>query len=163
MIDNFSTAQELTSPNPFALVSTRTPEGTTNLMALSWWTYASNHPPTIAVCISKKGYTNELIRDNREFGLNIVDKSMKEAAFLCGTCSGRSENKPERFGIALIEPKEIATKLVEAHKVALECCLISTIDTADHSFFIAEVVACHINPAKKHLYAMDGYRALDTV
>jgi flavin reductase (DIM6/NTAB) family NADH-FMN oxidoreductase RutF len=163
VIENFSFAQELTSPNPFALVSTRKPDDTTNLMALSWWTYASNHPPTIAVCISKKGYSNELIITNQEFCLNIVDVSLRESAFLCGTCSGRSENKPEKFDIALVDPLEIQTRLVKEHKVAFECRLVGTTDTADHSIFVAEVVACHLDPEKTQLYALDGYRSLGTV
>lgn len=163
MVENFSYVQELTSPNPFALVSTRKPDDTTNLMALSWWTYASNHPPTIAVCISKKGYSHELIMNNQEFCLNIVDESLRESAFLCGTLSGRIENKPVKFGIELMDSLEIQTRLVKEHKVAFECRLVDTADTADHSIFIAEVVALHVNPNKKQLYALDGYRSLGTV
>lgn len=163
MIDNIGYIQKLTSPNPFALISTKKADGTTNLMALSWWTYVSNHPATIAVCISRKGYSNQLIRENKEFGLNIVDESIKESSFLCGTCSGRDENKPEKFNIALVEPTEISTKLVEAHKVAMECQLLNIFDVFDHSIFVAEVVACQCNPNVKHLYTVDGYRDLDTV
>ena len=163
MIENISYAQKLTSPNPFALVSTKKPDGSTNLMALSWWTYASNHPATIAIFISKKGYSHDLILENKEFGLNIVDESLKEAAFLCGTCSGRNVNKPEQFKIALIEPVEIRTKLVEAHKVAFECKLVGSAEAADHKIFIGEVMAFHNNPERKHLYAIDGYSRLDTV
>ena len=48
-------AQKLTSPNPFALLSVRKNDGTTNVMAVSWWNYASNHPATVTVCLSSKG------------------------------------------------------------------------------------------------------------
>jgi len=123
----------------------------------------SNHPATAAVCISKKGYTGVLIQKNQEFGLNIVDESLKKSAFLCGTCSGRTENKPEKFGIELIDPKVISTKLVKAHKVALECRLMNAVDASDHIIYVAEVTAAHCNPAEKHLYAVNGYAALDTV
>ena len=163
MAVNIKEVQKLTSPNPFALVSTRKDDGTTNLMALSWWTYVSNRPATIAVCLSKKGFSGELIRTNREFGLSIVDESLKEAAFLCGTCSGRTENKPEKFGIELMESSEIGTRLVKAHKAALECRLTDTVDAADHTIYIAEVVAAHCDAEKKQLFAMKGYSALDTV
>ena len=163
MAVNIGTVQKLTSPNQFALVSSRKPDGTTNLMALSWWTYVSNHPATIAVCLSKKGYTGELIRENREFGLSVVDESLKEAAFACGTCSGRTENKPEKLGIALMEPAVIATRLVKAHKVALECALTDIVEVADHCIYIAEVVEAHCDPDKKQLYAVNGYAGLDTV
>jgi len=66
-------------------VSTKKPNGKTNLMALSWWTFVSNNPATIAVSINKKAFSHELIYMNKEFGLNIVDESLKISAFLCGT------------------------------------------------------------------------------
>ena len=163
MAVNLRDVQKLTSPNPFALVSSRKGDGTTNLMALSWWTYVSNHPATVAACLSKKGYTGVLIQKNQEFGLNIVDESLKQSAFLCGTCSGCTENKPEKFGIELIDPEEISTKLVKAHRAAMECRLINAVDASDHIIYIAEVVAVHCNSDKKHLYAVNGYGALDTV
>ena len=163
MTVNIGAVQKLTSPNPFALVSARKPDGTTNLMALSWWTYVSNHPATVAVCLSKKGYTGELIRQNREFGLNIVDESLKEAAFACGTCSGRTENKTEKFNIALFDANVIATQLVKAHRVAMECKLTQVVEVADHCMYIAEVVEIHSDPEKKQLFAMNGYARLSTL
>jgi flavin reductase (DIM6/NTAB) family NADH-FMN oxidoreductase RutF len=163
MAINIEQIQKLTSPNPFALVSTRKQDGTTNLMALSWWTYVSNRPPTVAVCLSSKGFSGELIRANGEFGLNIVNETLKEAAFLCGTCSGRTENKPEKFSIALTEPLVIGTKLVEAHKVALECRLVKAVQVSDHVMYIAEVVEGHSVPGRRQLYAINGYGVLDTI
>jgi len=64
-------AQKLTSPNPFALLSVRKNDGTTNVMAVSWWNYASNHPATVTVCLSSKGYSGQCIRESGAFGLNI--------------------------------------------------------------------------------------------
>lgn len=163
MTVNLGDIQKLTSPNPFTLVSTTKEDGTSNLMALSWWTYVSNKPAMVAVCLSKKGFSGELIKNTKEFGLNIVDESLKESAFMCGTCSGRSEDKADKFGIELMDADEISTKLVKAHKAALECRLVDTADASDHVIYIAEVVAAHTNPEAKHLYAVNGYRTLDTI
>ncbi len=157
---NIGMVQKLTSPNPFALVSSRKPDGTANLMALSWWTYGSNRPATVAICLSKKGYTGELIRENREFGLNIVDESLKEAAFACGTCSGRTVNKPEKFGIELMNGGSITTQMVKEHRVALECRLTDIVEVSDHCMYIAEVVLAHCDAEKKPLFALNGYAAL---
>ncbi|HML69310.1 MAG TPA: flavin reductase family protein [Clostridia bacterium] len=158
-----SQIQQCTSPNPFALVSTLREDGTTNLMALSWWTYASNHPATVAVFISKKSYSGERIRETKEFVLNIVDESLQEAAFRCGTCSGRTENKAEKFGVELIDSLSMQTKLVKAHKVALECKVVNTIEVSDHILYLAEVVEAHCAPERKQLFCLNGYRELGTV
>lgn len=157
------TAQKLTSPNPFALLATRKPGDKTNLMAVSWWTYASNHPPMVAVCLSKKGYSGELIQIEKEFSLNVVDESLKEAAFKCGTCSGREVDKPEQFGIALKEAKVINTKLVAASRVSLECRLVNSMEAADHMMYLAEVVSLSCDENMKAVYAWDGYKRLDSI
>ena len=82
-------AQKLTSPNPFALLTVRKPDGNDNVMAVSWWTYTSNHPASLAICLSKKGYSGQCIQAEGRFAVNIVAEALHEAAFYCGTCSGR--------------------------------------------------------------------------
>ena len=77
-------AQRLTAPCPFALLSTLRPDGGTNLMAVSWWSYLSNRPPMLGVCLSKKGLSGELIHASGEFALSIVDASLRDAALRCG-------------------------------------------------------------------------------
>ena len=163
MLVDIGIIQRMTAPSPFALVSTTKEDGGTNLMALSWWCYASNHPPAVVVCLSKKGYSGELILRNREFGLNLVDASIAQAAMKCGRCSGRNVDKPSAFSIELLEPEVIATKLVKAHSAALECRLIETADAADHTVYIAEIVGVHVFEHARPLFAFDGYTRLDTV
>lgn len=75
-------AQRLTAPSPFALLSSLKEDGSTNLMAVSWWTFLSNRPPMIGVCLGKKGASGKLIQSTGEFALNIVGEELKEAALL---------------------------------------------------------------------------------
>lgn len=71
------TAQKLTSPNPFALLTAGRPDGGVNVMAVSWWTYASNHPPVLAVCLSKKGYSGGCIQREGTFTLSVVGEALR--------------------------------------------------------------------------------------
>ena len=139
-------AQRLTAPCPFALLSTLRPDGGTNLMAVSWWSYLSNRPPMLGACLSKKGLSGELIRQNGEFALSIVDASLKDAALRCGTCSGRTVDKAADFGIALTDAAAIAPQVVR---------------DSDHVLYIAEIVAIRGDAEKKALFAFDGYGRLD--
>lgn len=160
---NIGYIQKMTSPAPFALLSSLKENGETNLMAVSWWTYASNNPPLIAVCLSNKGASGSLIKAAGEFGLCTVDTSLGAAAFKCGTSHGDTVNKAFAYQIELTEACVIRPKLVRAHKTALECRLISTAAASDHTIYIAEVVAAHVNENATALYAFDGYTRLDTI
>ena len=156
-------AQRLTTPAPFGLVSTKKEDGSTNLMAVSWWTCLSNHPPMLGVCLSKKGLSGSLIEKNGEFALNIVGDQLKEAALNCGRISGRMANKPEQFGIALEDAELLDTKIVSHSRVVFECKLVSCCDASDHVLYMAEIVAAHGDAELKQLFAFDGYGRLDTV
>lgn len=154
--------QKETSPNPFCLITSRKENGKTNIMALSWWTYVSNKPAIVAVCLSNRGYSGELIRRSGEFGLCLPDESLMQASMKCGRCSGRECDKPEEFGIGLSDARTISAKLVTKSHIALECKVIKIVEVNDHDMFLAEVVEAHIHPEYRHLYAFNGYRELRT-
>ena len=156
-------AQRLTAPCPFALLSALRPDGGTNLMAVSWWSYLSNRPPMLGACLSKKGLSGELIRQSGEFALSVVDESLRESALRCGTCSGRRVDKAAEFGIALTDAEKIAPQVVRDSRVVFECRLADTKEVSDHVLYIAEIVAIRGDADRKALFAFDGYGRLDTV
>ncbi len=156
-------AQRLSAPSPFALISTLKEDGSTNLMAASWWTFLSNKPPIVGVCLGKKGVSGKLIEKCGEFALNIVGEELKASALRCGSCSGRDINKAAEFNIPLEAASEISPRIVSGSRVVLECRLIDTHDVSDHVFYIAEIVACCGDSNVRQLFAWDGYSRLDTV
>lgn len=156
-------AQKLASPAPFALLSVKREDGKTNLMALSWWSFLSNHPPLLGVCLSKKGLSGSLIEKNGEFALSLVGPALKDSAFRCGCCSGRVVDKAEDFGIPLEDAQAIGAQVVSGSRAVFECRLLSTAAAGDHVFYIAEIVAAQGDAGVEQLYAFDGYRRLDTL
>lgn len=156
-------AQKLASPAPFALLSVKREDGKTNLMALSWWSFLSNHPPLLGVCLSKKGLSGSLIEKNGEFALSLVGPALKDSAFRCGCCSGRVVDKAEDFGIPLEDAQAIGAQVVSGSRAVFECRLLSAAAAGDHVFYIAEIVAAQGDAGVEQLYAFDGYRRLDTL
>ena len=150
-------AQMYTSPNPFALVSSCDDIGRTNLMAISWWTYASNSPATVVICISSKGYTHSLIDEGREFALNIPNENLSDSAAKCGTCTGSDVNKAKTFGIELVPASRIRPMLVKESKVQMECRTVIRIAVGDHFLYVADVLCIHGDENAKVLKSMNGY------
>ncbi len=156
-------AQRLTAPAPFALLSTLKEDGSTNFMAISWWTYLSNHPATIGVCLSRKGLSGSRIEATGEFALSIVGEDVKQAALNCGRCSGRTTDKKSEFNIPAEKASVIVPEVVANSRVVFECRLVNHTQAADHELYIAEVVAIRGNPEVKQVFAFDGYARLDTI
>lgn len=155
-------AQRMTTPAPFALLTSVDEAGKTNMMAVSWWTYLSNRPPKIGACLSNKGYSGGNIRANGEFALCIVSEELRDAALSCGRCSGRDTDKAEQFGIELMDAKTVSPKVVAASKVVYECKLSDTLVVGDHTFFVADIIAAYGDDSRRQLFAYDGYGRLGT-
>jgi flavin reductase (DIM6/NTAB) family NADH-FMN oxidoreductase RutF len=94
---NLRAVQKLGEPNPFTLVVSADAEGRPNIMAVSWWTYASYNPLSLLIYLGSKSYTRGLIGHSGEFTLCLVDKVLRKAAFRCGASSVRTVNKAKGF------------------------------------------------------------------
>ncbi len=156
--------QQALSPNPFCLITSLREDGQTNVMALSWWTYVSNHPATVVICTSNKGLTGQNIRRTGEFTMCFPGASMAEKAMQCGCVSGHMSDKAAQFDIDLKDSAVVAPKHVAESFAVMECKLKDTKDVGDHTMYIAEVVETHLNPQMgKHLLSWEGYSRLDTL
>lgn len=156
-------AQKLTAPNPFALLSVQIPNGKTNVMAISWWTYASNRPATVIVCLSKKGYSGSCIQQSGSFGLSVVGKQCCESAFKAGTCSGRNMDKVEALQLPMIRPAKFEQDVVDGSRVCFSCKLTNSMEVGDHVLYVGEVTTILGDASVAGLYAFDGYARLDTL
>lgn len=160
---NISEAQMNTSPNPFSLVCASTPSGTTNLTAVSWWTYLANRPPMLGFSIGKKSYTNELISQNRKAILSVPGKGIADEAFRCGCVSGRNIDKATEYGIILVDVDESSIRIPIHTKIAFLCTLDKAIEVGDHSFFICSIDEIYYDAHEQQLYTWDGYRRLASI
>lgn len=159
---SISELQKMTSPNPFVLITSGEGENS-NIMALSWWTFVSNKPPMLAICLSKKGYTHELIDDTGEFGVHMIGTRLREKAMKCGQCSGRNTDKIKEFEFLMQDAERISTKLISEYRAALECRVVSKIEVSDHLLYTAEILKIHRGSDIEQLFAWEGYRYLDAI
>lgn len=158
-----SKAQELASPNPFALVCAKERSGGTNMAAISWWTFISNSPPTLAFCAKHGRYTGQCAAESGAFALCLPGEAMKEKAFLCGTVSGQKVNKAEEFDIELFPCRKDGLRAVRQSRLVFVCELSQIVPLGDHDLYIGKIEKVLCDPTQKQLYAFDGYKRLDTV
>lgn len=156
-------AQKLSSPNPFALISYLGDDGKTNLTAISWWNYCCNRPPMVTVSMSQKGFGNRRVKQTGIFTLQIVDETLREKAFSCGTISGQKCDKPKEFSIEMAENSGGCPERVLAAVAVMNCKVKQIVPVGDHDLFIADVEEIWGNPERKAVFAMNGYAYLEKV
>jgi flavin reductase (DIM6/NTAB) family NADH-FMN oxidoreductase RutF len=132
-------ASTVFAPQLVGLVTTIDRASQPNVATFAWVMSTSHDPELIAVSVSKARYTYECLTD--EFVINLPTKELVEQVWTVGTLSGRNVNK---FQIAGLTP--IPSEIVKPPRIAecathLECLIVDTLETGDHTIFIGKVVA----------------------
>ena len=144
-------------PEGVAMIVSVDEKGRPNAMPAGWYMFTSGDPPMLAVSISPKRYTHELIQRTQEFVVAFPSKDQGRLVDLCGSYHGDEVDKFDCFSIPT-EPAEIVKPpLIEGSVACLECKVVSSLTTGDHTIFAGRIVAGHVSskPAVR-LYNLGG-------
>lgn len=120
-------------------------EGKANIITLGYSMKTSAVPPMVAISIMPSRLSHDLIIKGGEFVLSIPTIDMVKDLHYCGRRSGRDVDKFEETGFTPIPADVVKPPLIKECPANLECRLVSQITTGDHTVFIGEVVAAHVN------------------
>lgn len=150
-----SIANRLINSGPVVLVTTSW-QGKDNIITIAWQTPVSHSPMLVAISVGKTRYSHELLEKSKEFVINIPAVNLlKETAF-CGKVSGRKVDKFKESGLTLIKADKVNAPLIKECVGHLECKLVETVPSGDHTIFVGEVVTAWVD---EELF--DGYWLVD--
>ncbi|MBQ5799277.1 MAG: flavin reductase family protein [Oscillospiraceae bacterium] len=154
---NLPKASIMTSPNPVVLVCTQRPDGETNLATVSWWTYLSYNPYTVAFARAKTSYSGERVRETKKVNIAVPGAVLAEAVMGCGSTSGHDTDKVAKFGVEMMDVEGSEIKVPVHSRVVIQCTLKEFHETGDHYLYICDVDEVLGNEDEKALFAWNGY------
>ncbi|KYH42465.1 MAG: protein of DIM6/NTAB family [Candidatus Bathyarchaeota archaeon B63] len=132
-------------PSSIVLVTCITQDGKPNIITIGMNMPISAKPPLIAIGVSPRRYSHRLIEETGEFVVNVPPKGLVKQVILCGTISGREHEKFEEAGLTPIAASKVKPPLIKECISHMECRVAAEYKCGDHTLFIGEVVATHIN------------------
>ena len=115
-----------------------------NIITVGMFAYFSGKPTLVGVGIAPSRYSFDLIRQSREYVVNVVDKKIMHAVRICGEKSGREVDK---FELAKLTPEKgvkVSAPLIRESPLSVECEVVREVETGDHVWFIGKVLAVHV-------------------
>jgi flavin reductase (DIM6/NTAB) family NADH-FMN oxidoreductase RutF len=136
-----------------------------NIMTAAAFSFYSFKPPSIMVGIRPESLTYELISEKGEFGINIPTLEQLNAVRLCGSVSGRKEDKFAKAGLTPKPGKAIDSVLVAECPVNLECRVVHQVPFGgSHVWFVGQIQAVHVDDDygrdKALMYWLGEYRSV---
>ena len=145
-------------PVPAVLVSVADSAGNDNLITIAWTGTVCSDPAMTYISVRKERYSHHMLKENKEFVINLVSKEICRAADFCGVRSGRDLDK------------------FEESPVNIECKVTQVLELGSHDMFLAKVTAVQVDESlldekgkldlnKAHLvaYSHGEYQTFDNI
>jgi flavin reductase (DIM6/NTAB) family NADH-FMN oxidoreductase RutF len=127
-------------PMPVALIGARDGDKH-NITTVAWINQASWTPLQVMVSIAPQRYIHDMIVKSSEFMVTIMGEGEEATVYFCGTRSGLDLDKIKELDLATDPGEVIAVPRLKGALANLECKLVQSLVSGDHTIFIGEVVA----------------------
>ena len=132
-------------PCPVVLVTCVDAKGTPNIITLAWAGTVCSEPPTVGLGIRLSRYSHKLIKDSKEFVVNIpTAKIIKETDF-CGVTSGKDVDKFSKTNLTPESADKVQAPLIRECPLNMECVLKDVIPLGTHDLFLGEIIQVHVD------------------
>ena len=113
-----------------------------NAFTASWVAQVSSEPPMVMIAVNNKHQSIPLLKKHGSFVVNFVGRDHESVA---KKYYGPAEAGYEKLKTADFEDSPVTkTPLLSGMEGYLDCKIVNSIATGNHTLFIGEVVAAHI-------------------
>lgn len=139
-------AGNMVYPLPAVMVSTADKEGRSNILTVAWTGTVCTNPPMVYISVRPERYSYQMLKDSREFVINLTTEKLAWATDYCGVRSGRNVDKWKETGLtpATADKLQYAPVIREC-PVNIECRVTEIRELGSHHMFLAEVQAVQID------------------
>lgn len=132
-------AQTILAPIPAVMVSCGNMENA-NILTIAWTGIINSEPPYCYVSIRPERYSYDIIKENKEFVLNLPNESLVWATDFCGTKTGKEVDKFKEAKLTKQESKIVKAPSIKECPISIECKLKEIKPLGSHHMFIGEIV-----------------------
>ncbi len=133
----------LIAPLPPVMVTCGTEEKP-NILTIAWTGILNTTPPKTYISVRPSRYSYNLIKESKEFVINLTPAELVRACDYCGVKSGDKFNKFEDMKLTTQKASVVSVPLLEQSPVRIECKVTDIVPLGSHDMFIADIVAVNV-------------------
>ena len=127
-------------PIPAVLV-TCGDEKKANVMTVAWTGTLNSSPAIAYISVRKERYSYNIIKENKEFVINLTNEKLAYDTDWCGVRSGAKYDKFKEMHLTKEKANFVKAPLIKEAPVSIECKVIDEIDYGSHTTFVGEVLS----------------------
>ena len=127
-------------PIPAVMVSCGTMEKS-NIITVAWTGIINTNPAMVYISVRPTRFSHDIIKESREFVINLTNRQLAYATDWCGVKSGRDVDKFKEMKLTKEKANIVKAPLIKESPVSVECKVKEIVPLGSHDMFIAEIVA----------------------
>ncbi len=135
-------------PIPAVMVSCGNMEKS-NIITVAWTGILCTNPAKVYISIRPERYSYNIIKETKEFVINLTTKELAFATDWCGVKSGRDVDKFKEMKLTKQKANFVKCPMIEESPVSVECKVEEIKELGSHHMFIAYVLG--INADDKYI------------
>jgi flavin reductase (DIM6/NTAB) family NADH-FMN oxidoreductase RutF len=116
-----------------------------NIMTVSLAALVNASPPMVGISVRQQAHSYHLIREAKEFTVNIPHQGILRETDTCGVRSGWDTDKFQCTGLSKVASTVVTPPIIEEAIISLECILKQTSELGSHTLFLGEIVQVHVD------------------
>lgn len=145
MSKQFWKAGNMLYPLPVVMVSCQREEEKPNIITVAWASTICTNPPMVSISVRKERHSYNIIKESKNFVVNLVTKNLVKQTDFCGVKSGKDIDKFMETGLTPCKSNIISAPGILESPVNIECELKEIKELGSHDMFIAQVVGVSID------------------
>lgn len=134
-------------PLPAVMVSCQQEGGKPNIITVAWTGTICTNPAMVYISVRPERYSYDIIKNSKEFVINLTSKKVARAMDFCGVRSGKDVDKFKETNLTPGKANYVNVPLIEECPVNIECKVKQILPLGSHHMFLAEVVGVHVDQA----------------
>ena len=130
-------------PVPAVMVSCQREGGKPNIITVAWAGTICSDPAMLSISVRKNRYSYDIIKETKEFVVNLTTKQLCRATDYCGVRSGRDVDKFQEMHLTPQPSEKVKAPGIAESPVNIECRVTQVLELGTHDMFMAEVVCVH--------------------
>lgn len=132
-------------PLPAVMVSCARGGEKPNILTLAWVGTICSDPVMVSISVRPERYSYNIIKETKEFVINLTTEELARATDYCGVRSGKDVDKYKEMKLTPQPSQKIKAPGIAESPVNIECKVKEIVPLGSHHMFIAEVVGVNVD------------------
>ena len=148
-------------PVPAVMVSCGREKEIPNIITVAWVGTICSDPAMLSISVRPERYSYGIIRETKEFVVNLTTKDLARATDWCGVKSGRDVDKFQQMHLTAAKAIHLkSAPIIAESPVNIECKVKEVLELGSHHMLLAEVAGVQIS--EKYMNETGKFELNDT-